>query len=383
MILIKNATVYAPEPLGKKDVLLAGGKIVAIDENIQLDTVEHDVIDREGYTLVPGFIDNHVHVTGGGGEAGYASRVPEIIVSDFVAAGITSVVGLLGTDGHTRTMRDLIAKTKALRADGISAYALSGSYQVPVRTFTESIEDDMVFIEEIIGAGEIAISDHRSSSPTLEELKKIFSSVHVGGLLSGKGGVLNVHVGSGKTGLTPLRALLDETDVSARKLIPTHINRNTEVLKAGVALSLSHGVPLDFTAYSHKDDELSAYNALKQALDAGVDEHLLMMSSDGQGSLPVFDEEGRFLTMGIGRVHALYDNLRKAVQKAGISMETALRTVTENVATLYNLKGKGRIDIGFDADLLIFDENLGIHDLILTGDIAVKARKTLHKGTFE
>ncbi len=383
MILIKNAHVYAPEPLGKQDVLLAGGKIVAVHDSITLTGVEHTVLDREGYTLMPGLIDNHVHITGGGGEAGYASRVPEIMLSEFIGAGITTVVGLLGTDGHTRTMRDLLAKTKALRAEGMSAYALSGSYQVPVHTFTSSIEDDMLFIDEIIGVGEIALSDHRGSSPTPDELKKIFSAVHVAGLVSNKGGVMNVHIGSGKDGLAPLRTLLDSTDLPASKLIPTHINRTPSVLEDGIAFAKTHGVPLDLTAYSHQNDNLSAHQAFKQMLDDGVNEDRILMSSDGQGSLPVFDAEGRFVTMGIGRVSALFDNVRRAVIERKIPLEKALKPVTQNVSTLYHLSDKGRIEQGKDADILIIDANLDIHDVFMRGMPMMEAKTRRAKGTFE
>ena len=124
MILLKNANVYAPSHIGKKDILLGGGKILLISDCI--DSVSNvKVIDIENKYLVPGFIDQHVHVTGAGGKHGFASMTPEIKVTDLVKNGITSVVGLLGTDGATRSLKSLYAKVQALNQEGISAFMLS------------------------------------------------------------------------------------------------------------------------------------------------------------------------------------------------------------------------------------------------------------------
>ena len=383
MLLIKHITLYDPAFQGQKDVLIAGGKIIDIADSIAIEGTDLRILDRKGYTMFPGLIDNHVHFTGGGGEAGYHSSVPEIMLADFIEAGITSAIGLLGTDGFTRSMPRLIAKAKALKHEGLSTYVLSGSYQVPVNTATGSIEHDMLLIEEIIGAGEIAISDHRSSQPTSEELKKIFASVHVGGLLSGKGGIFNLHVGSGKAGLQPLYDLLDTTDLSARKLLPTHMNRSEKLLAEAIQYSKTHQAPIDFTAYAHKDDDLSAYKAVARALKAGVALSHITMSSDGQGSLPVFDANGTFIKMGIGKVSALFDNLICGSEKANLSFETVLRTLTANVAERFSLKNKGYLKKDYDADMVIIDQNKHIHDVFMRGKCMMENKTIIHKGTFE
>ena len=383
MLLIKQINLYDPVFQGQKDVLIAGGKIIDIADSIVIEGTDVRILERKGCTMFPGLIDNHVHFTGGGGEAGYHSSVPEIMLSDFIEAGITSAIGLLGTDGFTRSMARLIAKAKALKHEGLSTYVLNGSYQVPVNTVTGSIENDMLFIEEVIGVGEIAISDHRSSQPTLDELKKIFASVHVGGLLSGKSGILNFHVGSGKTGLKPLVELLASSDLPAQKLLPTHINRTETLLAEGIQYSKSHHAPLDFTAYTHKDDDLAAHKAIARALKAGVELSDLTMSTDAQGSLPVFDADGRFIKMGIGSVSALYDNLIRATKETHLSFETALKTVTANVAERFALKGKGYVKKDYDADLVIIDAKQQITDVIMQGQCMMEATKIIKKGTFE
>ncbi|MBQ1484112.1 MAG: beta-aspartyl-peptidase [Eubacterium sp.] len=196
MKLIKNADVYEPEHLGKRDILIAGGKIQKIAESIELpEDLDAEVIDAGGLAVTPGFIDCHVHVLGGGGEGGFAFRTPEGTLSGFTRYGITTVVGCLGTDGIAREMTSLVAKTKALRAQGMSAYCYTGSYRVPPTTLTGDIAKDIMMVEEIIGTGEIAISDHRSSQPTYEEFLRVAADTRLGGILSGKAGIINIHLG--------------------------------------------------------------------------------------------------------------------------------------------------------------------------------------------
>ena len=126
MLLVKNAEVYAPAYLGKQDVLICGGKIERIQERIGPLPVECEVLDAEGKLLTPGLIDQHVHISGGGGEGSFHTRTPELQLSELIENGITTVVGLLGTDGLTRSVENLYAKTRALCEEGVSAYMMTG-----------------------------------------------------------------------------------------------------------------------------------------------------------------------------------------------------------------------------------------------------------------
>jgi len=382
MYLIKGAKVYNPNNIGVKDVLIGQGKIIKIDDRIKVTGVHCEEIDAKGLSLMPGFIDNHVHFLGGGGESGYASRVPEVTLKDFLKAGVTSAVGLLGTDGFTRSLDALVAKTKGLKAEGFSAYMLSGSYQMPVKTVMGSVEKDMLMIEEIIGVGEIAISDHRSNYPSLEALKQLFSQVHVAGLLSGKGGVLNIHLGSFETGLQPLIDLLDNTAVPAKKLVPTHVNRSAKLLNDAIHYSKTFQAPIDFTAYMDKTSELSAAKSIKKALDEGVEISSILMSSDGQGSLPVFNASKELVKMGVGRVYRLKAAFDELIHQ-GVSKEDAIAILTCNPASIYHLKGKGKIKECYDADLLLMDDSLTIKSIFMNGKHAFENGDCLVKGLFE
>ena len=387
--LIKGASVYAPEALGTKYVLIADSRILKIAPDIPAaDAYEHEVLDGKGKLLFPGFIDSHVHILGGGGEGSYHTRTPEIMLTDITLGGVTTVVGCLGTDGTTRNMASLLAKARGLEEEGISAYIYTGSYQVPVRTLTENIADDLILIDKVIGCGEIAVSDHRSSQPTKEEFARIVGDTRVGGILSGKAGLVNIHMGDGTRMLSYLRYVIEETEIPPSNMLPTHINRSTRLLKDGIDYAKSLGGYVDLTTSSDPDyleeDEVKASTGLRLMLEQGVSEHQITFSSDGQGSMPIFDKDGVFLGLGVGKVTSLYREVRDAILTEKIEITQALKPVTSNPADLLKLNGKGRIAPGKDADLVLVEESsLCIDTVLAKGQIMVQEGTACKKGTFE
>lgn len=376
MILFQNIDVYAPEYLGRKDVLTVYDKIVKIADagTITADGLLSgaETVDGTGLVLTPGFVDCHVHVLGGGGEGGFANRTPEATMEGLNKFGVTTVVGCLGTDGIGRDMCALVAKTKGLREQGMSAWCYTGSYQVPVRTLTDGITKDIMMIEEIIGTGEIAISDHRSSQPTFEEFARLAADTRLGGVLSGKAGVINVHLGDGARCMELIERVISETEIPASQFLPTHVNRNEKLFQKAIEYAVKGGA-VDFTGNEEIDywetvcDEVRVCKGIRRMLDAGVNPKHITISSDGQGSLPIFNEKGEFLRMGMGQSSCLLKEVKECVEKAGIPLETAISTITANPAEILSLKGKGKIQEGFDADLCVLDQGLEIQEVVARG----------------
>lgn len=389
MYLIKNIHIYAPEDLGIQDILIGGGKVLKIADHLPVEEAYGiTVLDGQNKVLMPGLIDAHVHILGGGGEGGAKTRTPEIMLSDIISGGVTTVVGCLGTDGCTRTMSNLLAKAKGLEEEGITTYVYTGSYQVPVRTLTGSIMDDIILLEKVVGTGEVAISDHRSSQPTKEEFARIVADTRVGGILSAKGGLVNIHMGDGAEKLEFLRYVLENTQIPPSNMLPTHINRSRTLMEDGIDYARRLGGYIDLTTSSDPDylepDEVKASTGLKMALDAGVGEDQVTFSSDGQGSLPVFYPDGTFKGLGVGKVTSLYREMRDAVLEDQVPLTAALKAVTKNPAALLKLPAKGQIGEGLDADLVLSDEKtLAIDTVIAKGVRMVSGGKVLVKGTFE
>ena len=387
LVLIKNADLYAPEPGGSCDLLLGGGQILRMEPGLRIPRKYCEVIEARNLLAVPGFIDGHVHIMGGGGEGGFATRTPDLPVTDAIQGGVTTVVGCLGTDGHTRNMAGLLAKAKGLEEEGLSTFVYSGSYGLPLRTLLPTLEEDLLFLDKVIGAGEVALSDHRSSQPTFEAFAQLVAMAGRGGMLSGKAGIVNVHLGDGPRGLEFLRRLLAETELPPTQVLPTHINRNARLFEEGIAYAKAGGF-VDFTTSTLpsylEDGEIPSAKALKRMLEAGVDPRQITFTSDGQGSLPDWDRHGRLREISVGRVTSLFHAVRQAVLEEGLPLAIALRVLTSNPARLLKLRTKGRLAPGLDADLVLLEpRNLQVHTVVAKGRVLLKARKPLAKGMFQ
>ena len=391
MLIIRQVEVYAPDFLGTMDVLIVNDKIVAMEDELTggFEELAVEEIDGRGQILTPGFIDGHFHLLGGGGENGYHNRTPEVTLSQLTTAGVTTVVGCLGTDGVGRDMVALLSKAHGLEAEGITTYVFDGSYRLPIEPVTDSIIKDFLTIDKIIGVGELAIADHRSSQPTFHEFSRTVADARVGGMLSGKAGIANIHLGDGKDRLKLIHQTIEETDIPISQFWPTHANRTQEVFEACLVFAKQGGV-IDFTGsenpdfWEKTDGEVRFSKALKRFLDEGISLDNFTMTSDGQGSLPYFDENNQFIGMGVGSSKSLLVGIKEAVFKESIPLEIVLRAVTVNPAKVLKLENKGKIAVGKDADLCLLDkETLDIRTVIAKGQIMVAEKEVKVWGTFE
>ena len=384
LTLVSNARVFAPEDLGNCHVLVGGGRILSVTgEKPDIASAGMVEIDVEGRRVIPGLIDGHAHVTGGGGESGFRSRVPPVPPGHFSTAGVTGVVGVLGTDDTTRDTRGLLAQTRALREEGLGAWCHTGGYHVPPVTLTGSVRDDIVFLDSVIGVGELAISDHRSSQPTLDELLRIASDAHVAGLISGKAGIVHLHLGDGERGLDLVRRALEETELPARVFNPTHINRRKALFDEAILLAKA-GCTVDITAFpvEEGEDAWAADVALTRYLESGAPKAHITVSSDGGGCLPVFNEQGEMLHMDIGRPASLVETLGRLLADDH-RLDTILPAFTSNVASILRLHDRGRIHEGLVADLVVLDESHAIRDVMIAGIWHVRDARQQVFGQFE
>jgi len=384
--LVKGGQVYAPEPLGIKDILIAGHKIIAFGQpgSIQVDGFPLQVIEAAEKIVLPGFIDSHVHILGGGGEGGPTTRAPEIHLEDIISAGVTTVIGCLGTDSITRHMTSLLAKARALEQEGISTYIFSGAYDIPVVTLTGSVRSDLVLIDKVIGAGEVALSDHRSSQPTFEELAHLAAECRVGGLLGGKAGILHVHLGDGPRRLELLWRLVRETEIPISQVIPTHVNRHRDLLEDALAFAAQGGT-IDLTALPKDQNDpkdVPVETAIVLAREKKVPLSRLTISSDANGSLPVFDAAGKLIGLTIASPQSLWQTFQALLKQKIISLEEAAYLFAANAANAYKLAGKGGLKPGSDADLIIINADFNLESVMARGKLLLHQGKLLARSTF-
>jgi beta-aspartyl-dipeptidase (metallo-type) len=353
-ILIEGGEVLSPAPIGPASVLVASEKIIKVGEvdRRALDRlgVEYKIIKADKCFVVPGFIDPHQHLSGASGNGGFSSATPPIFLSEIVTAGITTVVGTLGTDTTTTPMAALLARVKGLSESGMTAYCYSGGYNVPPSTITGRVRDDMLLISEIIGAGEICISDDRSTDPSAHELAKLVSDTHDGGLLTGKAGVSHFHVGPRPKRLALLRDLIANYDVQAEWLYPTHVERSEQLMLEALDL-VRAGATIDIDVV---EKDLPQW--LRFYFEHDGDRGKCTVSSDS------------FMTSPAN----LWAQLQNCVREHSFSLDQVLPLVTCNTARILKLPSKGRIEPNMDADIVVLErDSLEIVHVIARGHIMV------------
>lgn len=385
--LFKNADVYTPDYIGRKDILVGGGKILAIADQLESPAgIECEVISAEGLKVIPGLIDAHVHIAGAGGEGGPSTRTPELQLSMLVEAGVTTVIGCLGTDGMTRTVESVLMKAKGLRAEGVSSWIYTGSYQIPTPTITGEVGRDIALIDEVIGVGEVALSDHRSSWPNTDELLRLVEHARVGGMLGGKAGIVNIHLGDQQEPFQPMYDVIERSHgmLKLTQFFPTHCNRNDYTLESAKEFGKRGGY-IDITTSSYPyfpEYEVKPSKCIPILLEAGIPIEKITFTSDACGSLPGFDENGNLIKLEMGLPSANFRELMDAVNQEGVPLEIAVKVLTSNPADILKLHQKGRIAVGKDADL-VFIDNQRIYHVMAMGKFMMKDATILKKGSYE
>ncbi|MGB9907102.1 MAG: beta-aspartyl-peptidase [Candidatus Saccharicenans sp.] len=383
--LIKNVKLVGPESPGFKDLLLSGPRIAAVERpgQVKIGGLEVKTIEGSQLTAVPGLIDPHVHILGGGGEGGPATRAPELRLEDSLSCGVTTVIGCLGTDSVTRHPSSLLAKARALEIEGLSTWIYTGAYNLPTPTLTGSVRSDIALIDKVIGAGEIAISDHRSSQPTFEEFLRLVAECRVGGMLGGKAGVAHFHLGDGRRGLEYFFRMLEESELPATQVIATHANRNRHLFSQALEW-IRRGGLIDLTCGPEPTDpdEVSVAEALKEIKSLGLPLTRVTVSSDANGSLPVFNELGQLVALTVASQKDFIRNFWEVVRKKILTLEEAVAVFSTNAADFYRLPGKGKLLPGYEADLLLLDDWLELKYVFSRGRMMVEEGQLKVRSTF-
>ncbi|WP_136248293.1 beta-aspartyl-peptidase [Halomonas borealis] len=365
LTLLKNARVHAPESLGLCHLLIADGRIAAITPASDASELPAhgpavEVHDLQGRRVIPGLVDPLVHFIGGGGEGGFGTRTPELPLDEALASGVTTLVGALGTDALTRTPANLLGKARELAAGGLTTYCYTGSYQLPPVTLTGSVAGDLTFVPDFIGLGEVAISDHRGSQPSREELTRLAAETRTAGMLAGKGGIVFIHTGDAEGGLEPLREVARHSPIPLAQFLPTHVNRTAELFEDGLRFGREGG-RIDFTTSTTPallaDGEVPAAHAVARALEARIEPSRITLSSDANASLPHFDAEGRFSGLEPGRLASLFETLGECIEQHGVALDKAIGVASTHAAEALGLPRKGRLRAGHDADLIVLAED--------------------------
>lgn len=379
LLLIKHANVFAPEALGHQDILIGGDKILAMAPQIGPHAAISQIWDAQGKTMTPGLIDQHMHIAGAGGTAGFATQTPNMLISELIACGTTTVVGLLATDGVTRSVEALYAKTKAFDAEGITAYMLTSYFGIEPMTLTGSIQRDMVFIDKVLGC-KVAISDVRSSYPTELELLRQLREVRVGAQLSGKKGILHLHLGNLRSQLDILFKLVKDHEFPIEHISPTHVGRTESLFEQ--SLEFAHlGGMIDITTGASQ--YTAPWKSVMYAREKDVPMDRMTFSSDGNTALAKKDKTGKRIGSRRAPIDKNLEQVIALIQQGNMPVSEAFSLITTNPAHNLGLTHKGKIEVGCDADFCCFDEAFTLTDVFAKGKQMMRDQEVLVKGTFE
>lgn len=349
MILLKNCRIFAPEELPQREVIISGDRIAAIGDGFSLGGMRIETIDLKGAYLCPGFIDQHVHITGGGGQFGHKSFISEVTMNDLVAVGTTTVLGLLGTDGFVKELSTLYSKAKSLDEQGLTAYMLTSYYGYPPKTITGSVAEDMIFIDKVIGC-KIAMSDDRSSFPTEEEILRLVHEIRLGGFTSGKHGILHIHLGNLPARIDTIFSIIDKYPTLISYFSPTHTIRTRELFEDCVRFA-KRGGKMDISTGGTKF--ISPHEAVGMALEMGAPLENLTFSSDGCGGVRRENPETGEVTYTQAPLDLNYKEMVSLVKSNMMPLGDALKLITSNPASNLSLSRKGRIKEENDADFVV------------------------------
>ena len=378
-LLIKNARVFSPKDLGVADVLMANERILAVGPDLAPNLPDLRTIDASGMILTPGFFDQHIHVTGGGGEGGPATRTPELVLSELIACGTTNVVGVSGTDYTTRSIPNLLAKVRALKAEGVSAWMYTSNYRCPPSLLTDSIGNDLFFVPEVLGV-KIALGDHRSSFPDTQTVLSMLTDIRVGAMLAGKIGFLHIHTGN-IPGTFDMFDDIVSRGFPIRHIRPTHCGRIQHVFDAAVQFALKGGWIDISTGASCCFDHPA--HAVVAALEAGVDPTHITMSTDGHGSVPRFNDKGEMVGLGVGGVGSNLEETLRLIREYHLPIEQAITFTSTNVAKALGLAGHGVVETGACANACLFTEDFELKGVFARGREMMRDGEIIVKGTFE
>jgi beta-aspartyl-dipeptidase (metallo-type) len=387
-LMIRNGHVYDPEDVGVADLLVAGGKIVQVGPGLPAlpDWLGPIVeVDASGKRVVPGFIDSHLHLTGGGGNDSYASRIPDLQLSDLTRAGITTAVSCLGVDPIAKTLDSMLMKALGMEEEGITTFIYAGSFVFGEPTFFGDLRRDLTLIEKMLGI-KIALAESRGSHPPVEELARLASEAYSGGLLSGKPGCLNIHLGQKDEDPYPLlSAALQRSGVPPDRFVATHVNYTSELLDGALAFA-GHGTYLNVDSILAPrlgvTRAVEPHLAVARMLEAGIPVERIGMSSDGNASVPRLQPDGSRGPYRLG-----FDTMVETVGlmvDAGLDVPTALKTVTSTPARMLGLQGrKGYLRPGMDADIVTLDDGYRVRDVWARGVRHVKDGVAVVLGMYE
>ena len=362
-----------------KDIYIENGKIRDIAENI--NPPEHtEVINAGGNLIIPGLVDMFCSI----GEPGYEYR--EDIESGSQAAakgGFTTITYLPDTNPviDQKTAVNYIVNN---RLSDVNIY--------PYGSMTKGCKGaEMSEIGDMVNAGIVGITD---GSASVNDSRLMFDILRYSTMFDipvitmcndevlSRGGVMNRGRISTKTGLRGIpqeaeeimvaRNILLAKDIHA-KLHITHVSTADSVDIVRIAKKMGIAITCDTAPHYFTlcEELVEGYNTFGkvlpplrtqrdiQAIKAGLEDGTIDVIVSGHTPSAIDHKRLEFdrAAYGISSLETAFALSYTALVKEGLlTMEQLLQKMSEAPAKILGLQTKGKLEPGYDADLVIFDK---------------------------
>ncbi len=374
--LIKNATVVLPSGSTQSSVLIDGTKIVDIDaaSSAQAD----NVIDGTGKHLLPGIIDDQVHFR----EPGLTHKEDLAHASRACAkGGVTSFLEMPNTIPNTITQAILndklaIGSRASLvnygfyigatteNADSLAAATRTPGIKIFIGSSTGNLlVDEQAALEKIFAETSLTICAHCEDETTVRANAEKFAGStdvathskvrnHAAALIATERAIdlaqrhnhrfHVLHVSTAQE----IQAIAEGGDLISAEVCPHHLFFNIDDYDR-----LGSLVKMNPSVKTKADNE-----ALWQAL---LDDVITVVATD---HAPHTMEEKRQpypqCPSGLPAVENYLALILNQVNQNKCTIEQVVKWMCSEPARVWDIKNKGRIEVGFDADLTLVDLDL-------------------------
>ena len=355
-LLIKNGTIVTAKESYKADVAVNDGKIVAIGSNLDFDADK--VVDAEGKLVLPGAIDVHTHLAMPFG--GPVSADSYLAGTRAAACGGVTTVFDYPVQHSGETIMGLInSKKEVLEKEACVDYAF------------HCCITDLNGGEILDKEGKTSAWYHYLSRPEFVEAEADKRAVHWATHLDAP--LYIVHMAD-KEGLEECIKAKTEGHELYIETCPQYLEFTCDVYKREDGRNFVCSPPM-----KGKESQDALWTAIKSGtIDTVATDHCPFQSYEKDWGKDDFTK----IPNGCAGIENLYPYMLDAANSGKISFERAVELCSTNPAKIFGCDDKGSIEIGKDADIVIYDKDkdftISVNNMHSDCDHTIWEGKKLH-----
>ncbi|MBA61744.1 MAG: dihydroorotase [Planctomycetaceae bacterium] len=374
--LIKNAQVVFPKETAQVSVLIEDDKIVAIDPSIATEADE--VVTADGLHLIPGVIDDQVHFR----EPGLIHKEDLLHASRACAAGgVTTFLEMPNTIPNVITQQLLEEKLAMGAASSMVNYGfyigatpdnaeeLSRAYRTPgIKIFIGSstgnlLVDEQEALERIFALTTLPITAHCEDETTVRANKEKYA------------GTTDVHdhsrIRDVEAAVIATRRAIDLAQRHNHRFHVLHVSTGAEADFLGdfngliTAEACPHHLFFNVDDYDRLGTLVQMNPSIKTAEDnkkifAALHAGRIQVIATDHAPHTLEEKAQGYPTSpsGLPAVENSLALMLDQVNKGNCTLQQVVSWMSDAPARVWDIMNKGRIEVGYDADLVLVDMNL-------------------------